>query len=177
MAGHPVTRGHFPEFRPLGPAYLSGFPAARVEGAARGRIDGTGHIPGQDDPLFAVARDRVGGGREQCPAVRVLGVDVKGLFIRGLHQPVHDGHPVADVLHHRQVMGDEEIGEAEFLPQRLEQVDDLGLDGDVQGGNRFVRQDEPGLQGQGPGNDDALALAPGKFMGIPPGLAAAPPPP
>ena len=41
---------------------------------------------------------------------------------------VHHRHPVGDVAHHRQVVGDEEVGEAELVLQLLEQVHDAGLD-------------------------------------------------
>ena len=47
---------------------------------------------------------------------------------RQLDQPagIQDGDPVRDVADHRQVVGDEEIGEPELLLEILEQVDDLG---------------------------------------------------
>jgi hypothetical protein len=38
-------------------------------------------------------------------------------------------------------------------------VDDLGLDGDVQGGDRFVAEDRFGIQGECAGDPDALALS------------------
>ena len=53
-----------------------------------------------------------------------------------------------------------------FLLQVLQKVDDLGLDGNVQGGHRFIAHDEPGLQDQGPRDADALALTAGKGVGI-----------
>jgi hypothetical protein len=41
---------------------------------------------------------------------------------------VHDGNPVADVLHHAQVVGDEDVGQVQPLLQIEQQVQDLGLD-------------------------------------------------
>ena len=41
------------------------------------------------------------------------------------------------MLHHRQVMGDEEEAEASLLLQFFEQVDDIGLQADIQRGKRF----------------------------------------
>ena len=38
---------------------------------------------------------------------------------------VHDDHAVGNMPHHREIVRDEEIGEAELLLQLLEQVDDL----------------------------------------------------
>ncbi len=64
---------------------------------------------------------------------------------------------------HRQVVGDEEIGQAEVLLQFDEQVEDLGLDRDIERGNRFVADDEFRLEGERAGDADALALAAGKL--------------
>ncbi len=47
-----------------------------------------------------------------------------------------------------------------------EQVDHLGLDGEVEGGDRFVGYDEAGPHRQGAGDADALALAAGELVGI-----------
>ena len=42
------------------------------------------------------------------------------------------------MLHHRQIMGDEQEAETSFLLQFFEQVDDVGLQADIQRGDRFV---------------------------------------
>ena len=55
-------------------------------------------------------------------------------------------------------MGDEEVGQIQLFLQVLEQVDDLGLNRDIQRGNRFVGDDEFRLQRQGAGDADALSL-------------------
>ena len=47
-----------------------------------------------------------------------------------LQSQLHD--PVADMLDHRQVMGDELVAEASLLLQFFEQVDDVGLQADIQ---------------------------------------------
>ena len=60
-------------------------------------------------------------------------VDVVGLAEFDNVAEVHDGDPVADVLDHRKIVGDKEVCQAEFLLQILQQVDDLALDGDVEG--------------------------------------------
>ena len=61
--------------------------------------------------------------------------------------------------HHRQVVGDEQVGQPQALLQVLEQVDHLGPDGDVKGRDRFVGDDEVGLKSECAGDADALALA------------------
>ena len=47
-----------------------------------------------------------------------------------------------------------------------EEVDDLGLDRDVQGADGFVANNETGFQGQGACDADALPLASGEFVGV-----------
>ena len=79
---------------------------------------------------------------------------------------VHDRDPVADVAHHRQVVGDEDVGEVELGLQVLQQVHHLRLDRDVQGGHRLVRDDQLGPQGQGAGDADALALPAGELVRV-----------
>ena len=63
-------------------------------------------------------------------------------------------------------MGDEHVGQPPLLLQILQQVQNLGLDGHVQGGHRLVTDDEPGMQGQGLGDGNALALASGELVGV-----------
>ena len=65
-----------------------------------------------------------------------------------------------------QIVGDEEIGEAEPLLQLLEQVDDLALDRDVEGGDGLVADDDARIDGQRPGDADPLALAARQLVGI-----------
>ena len=65
----------------------------------------------------------------------MIGVIVQGAGGSDLHDlpEVHHGHPVADVFHDRQVMGNEEHGQVELVLEIAQEVDDLGLDGDVEG--------------------------------------------
>lgn len=72
---------------------------------------------------------------------------------------LHHGDAVADVADDGHVVADEEVGEVEFVLQVLEQVDDLGLDADVEGAGGLVADDEAGLEGEGSGDGDALTLA------------------
>jgi hypothetical protein len=54
---------------------------------------------------------------------------------------------------------DEHVGQAELALQAEQQVDDLGLDRDVERAQRLVADDEARLGRQRPGDADALALA------------------
>jgi hypothetical protein len=79
---------------------------------------------------------------------------------------VHDADPVGDPPDHREVVGDEEVGQLVALPQVRQQVDDLGLDGDVQGRDGLVADQELRLERQGPGDADPLPLPPGELVGV-----------
>ena len=72
---------------------------------------------------------------------------------------VHHGDPVADVADHREVVRDEDVGEAELALQIGEQVDDLRLDRDVERRDRLVADDQLGAQREGAGDADPLSLA------------------
>ena len=63
-------------------------------------------------------------------------------------------------------MGDEEVGQVQVVLQILHQVQDLGLNGHVQGGDRLVADDELGVQSQGPGDTDSLAASAVQLVGI-----------
>ena len=56
-------------------------------------------------------------------------------------------------------------GEAQLVLQVAHEVDDLRLDGDVEGGDGFVADDEVGAGGEGAGDADALALAAAELVG------------
>lgn len=79
---------------------------------------------------------------------------------------IHDSDVIADVLDDGQVVGDEEIGQLKFFLQVHEEVDDLGLDGDVQGADGLVADDETGIEGQGACDADALSLSSREFVGV-----------
>ena len=59
----------------------------------------------------------------------------------------------------REVVGDEDIGQAEAALQVHHQVDDLRLHRHVERRDRLVADDQPRLDGQRPGDADPLALA------------------
>ena len=72
---------------------------------------------------------------------------------------VHHRHAVGDVPHDRQVVRDEDVREAEIALQRLEEVDHLRADRDVERGNRLVEDDQLRVQGEGPRDPDPLPLS------------------
>lgn len=63
-------------------------------------------------------------------------------------------------------MRDEEVGHAQLLLQIGEQIDHLGLGGDVEGADRFVADEELGLQRKRACDGDALALPTRELVGL-----------
>jgi len=79
---------------------------------------------------------------------------------------VHDGHPVADVFHHAEIMGYEQVGQGQFFPQFRQEVDDLGLNRDIQGRHRLVGHHQGRVENKGSGDADALPLASAELEGV-----------
>ena len=77
----------------------------------------------------------------------------------------HD-HVVSQCAHHRQVVADEQVGQAMFFLKLAEQGDHLFLHRAIQRRGRFVQQDQRRFQHQRPGDGDALALAAGKLVRV-----------
>ena len=83
---------------------------------------------------------------------------------------VHHRDAVADVLDDAHVVGDEDVRQSQLPLEGLEQVQDLGLDGDVEGRDRLVADDEVRLQHQSPGDPDPLPLAAAELVRVAPGV-------
>ena len=79
---------------------------------------------------------------------------------------IHHRDAMADVLDHGEVVGDEQVGEFQFLLQVHQQVDDLRLDRHVERRYRLVADDQVGAEGERTGDADALALAAGEFVRV-----------
>ncbi len=77
---------------------------------------------------------------------------------------IHHRDTVGQVPDHPQVVGNEQVGEPELLLQLLQQVDDLCLDGDVQGGDGLVADEQVRLEGEGSRDADPLALSTGELV-------------
>ena len=79
---------------------------------------------------------------------------------------IHHAQPVRHVPHHRQVVADEQIGQAEPCLQVAHQVEDLRLHRHVQRRGGFVADQEFRLARQRAGDRDALALAAGELVRV-----------
>ncbi len=172
----PLTTGHAAQVRPRPPgparAGRSGTPrwpersggerAALVNGLARGR-----GLAGDGLELTARSLWRRHGSQQTG------GVGMGRLLEHGypgalLHQAagVHDGHSIGHLPGHADVVGDEQQAHSQVGLEAGEQIEHLGLDGDVEGGRRFVGHEHLGLAGDGDGDERPLPHPPGKLMGV-----------
>ena len=149
-------------------AGLAGIRTARGEAAARPGIDRRGDLALEVDALVRMVNVRGGNRGEQRLRVGMQRADEQLLRGGGFHQlaQIHDADVVRDVAHDREVMGDEHVGQPLLLLQILEQVEHLRLNGDVQGGDRLIADDELRVQGQGARDAHALAAAAVQLMRI-----------
>src|SRR6185437_16679506 len=76
---------------------------------------------------------------------------------------VHDGYAVGDVADDAEIVGDQQDAHAEAFFEVEQQFQDLRLDGDVEGGGRFVGDEQFWFAGEGHGDHDALLHAAGHF--------------
>ena len=167
MARGPMPRHHLAQRGHVVVAARHHVRAARMEVAARRRIDRARHIPREDHPLApprAGLRDRHR--RQQRLGVRMQRHLEQAGLVGGLDDAaqIHHRHAVADVLHHRQIVRDEQIGQLELVLQVHQQIDDLRLDRHVQRRHRLVADDQLRTQRQRAGDADALALAAGELV-------------
>ena len=140
-----------------------------MERAARRYVGRIGHVAFEDDALAALLGIGDGHRREQGLGIGMRGIVVEDLFggqFDDLAQ-IHNRDPVGDMAHDAEVVGDEHIRKPHLRLDILQEIDDLGLDRDVEGRNRFVGDDKARFDGQGPGDADALALTAGKFVWVP----------
>ncbi|GAA4982808.1 hypothetical protein GCM10025734_04320 [Kitasatospora paranensis] len=79
---------------------------------------------------------------------------------------VHDEDVVCAFGDDAEVVGDEDDGGAEVALDLREEVEDLRLHGDVQGGGGFVGDEDVGLAHQRHGDHGALAHAAGELVGV-----------
>ena len=78
----------------------------------------------------------------------------------------HHHHVVGDFAHQREVVADEQQAHGVRLPEPREQVQDLALHSDIEGGGRLVRDQELGLAGDRHRNHHPLLLPARKLMRV-----------
>ena len=107
-------------------------------------------------------------GRQQGAGVGMLRPreDFVGTALFDLVAAVHDQHPIGHFGHHAHVVGDEDDAHVHFFLELADQLQDLGLDGDVQGRGGFVGDQQLRLARQRHRDHDALAHAAGQLVRI-----------
>src|SRR5205807_2470787 len=65
-----------------------------------------------------------------------------------------------------EIVRDEQVGQAELAAQVGKQIDDLGLDRDIERRDGLVEEKEPGGKRECPGDAHPLALAAAELVGI-----------
>jgi hypothetical protein len=81
---------------------------------------------------------------------------------------VHDRHPAGQVTDHRQVMRDEDLRQLELRLQPAQQVDQRGLDRDVERRRRLVEDHHLGLRRKRASDADTLLLAARELVRVAP---------
>ena len=103
-------------------------------------------------PFFFTSRDALANTLQRILWRRTdqaLGVFLPGVLVDRIggseldeQAVVHDRHHVGHELDHAQIMADEDVCQAPRFLEVLEQVQDLGLDRNIQRGNRLITDDE-----------------------------------
>ena len=78
----------------------------------------------------------------------------------------HHAHPLGHVAHDAEVVGNQQHRHVQLALKILEELQDLGLDGYVEGGGGLVRNQQLRLVGQRHRDHHPLALPAGKLVGI-----------
>ena len=160
-----------------GPASLAGRVELGHDGRAfveRDRAPGVERAPGRDRLRVAAGRRRDRTAARGSDASPIAGKAAASAFVYGccgvpntsrgralLDDParVHDRQAVRDLDEHREVVGDEQHREPQLALEVLQQLEDLGLDHDVEGGGRLVGDDQVGAARERHRDHDALLLA------------------
>ena len=79
---------------------------------------------------------------------------------------VHDHHPLRGLRHHPEVVGDEDDGRPDLLLELEHEIQDLGLNRDVEGGGGFIGDEDRRIAGEGHRDHHPLAHPSGHLVGI-----------
>ena len=114
-----------------------------------GRVERARHLARRARSPRAARRDGSAARRRTAPSCRdaaaLVGERARLAALDDLAQ-VHDHDRVAHVGDGGEVVGDEEVGQAEPRLQVAQQVEDLGADRDVERRDRLVQHDQPRRQ-------------------------------
>ncbi len=166
-----VDPGHRPQRRLVGVAVGPAHRAAGREGAARGEVDQRRRRPPDGGERLVTLGVQPREAAEQPQRVRHPRVVVDGVGLADLNRlaGVHDQHPVGHPGHHPEVVGDQHDRRRGALLHAPQGVQDLRLDGHVQGGGRLVGDDHVRVVGHRHGDDGPLPHPAGELVRVVPG--------
>ena len=156
--------------------YFTDFFSVRTPGvkeAASRQVSGVRNIPFEGDGVLPAGGVREGGRPKKGLGIGREGIFKEGIFRRELKNfpEIHHRDPVADELDHVKVMGDKEVGQRELFLEFQKEVQNLGLNGNIEGRDGFITHNQGWIQGQGARQAYPLALSPAKFMGVAQGMS------
>ena len=119
--------------------------AALHETAGIRQVDRRGNFALDNLTLrLILAHDRQRNCRKQC-----LGVWMQRIFEQKISRcffyhsaHIHNRNIIREIFYYGQIMGNEDIGQAQILLQLLEQVQNLRLNGNIQSGYRLITDDK-----------------------------------
>ena len=79
---------------------------------------------------------------------------------------VHNKEAVAQMLNDSEVMGDEKVGEAVFLLEIMQKINDLRLYTDIKSTDRFVENQHAWFYGESSRDTNSLPLSAAELMGV-----------
>ena len=162
-----MVRRNFKQFRFGGATVVDGKRAAgreRASGRQRGHRRRSAGYRHQSCTLVGIES----GHRAEKPSgVGHSAIAVQLLNWRDLNgsSGVHHQCAVGELGDHPEVVGDDQNACAGHVARGFQHVEDLGLHSDIQRGGGLVADQQIGIVGDRDGDDDALALATGQFMG------------
>ena len=126
------------------------------------------HLGGQGNAVLGAVRVGFRVGRQKRRRIGMGGRAEDGLRRARLDKPaqIHHRHPVGDMVHHMQVVGDDHHGQSQPFAQLIEQVENLALNRYIQPRRRFVGDDQHRVERDGPRHADAPRLPARKLVGI-----------
>ena len=141
-----------------------------MEAAAGRDVGGVGVALAQADIRDALAGLGREHGGQQGPCVGVARAAEQRIGFRLFDDAaeIHHRDLRRDVLDHRQIVADEQVGQAKFPAQFGQQVQNLRLHRYIQRAGRFVADHDARTQHQGAGDRHALALPAGQLRRLAP---------
>jgi len=133
--------------------------AAGMETAPRRSLHRPRLVAMQQNSLLPGTGLRRGNSGKKSLRIRMGRIAVEFISSGNLNNftEIHNRNTVRYVLHHRKVVCNKEVSQAEITLEILEKVDDLRLDRNIKRRNRLIAYNELRIEGKSPG--DAYALA------------------